>query len=150
VQSIDAEAVDQSIGGWASTGIGSDGKVLKGTRNEDGSQVHLLSAFEKEGIFIGNASCFFVPDNPNYGDSAKLLLDENDHPVSEEAYKKMTDEQKTRCQWRRCYKMVSLLHTNRTVGFFFFVALKVLPSNAHESPVLYEQVRQFVETVDKG
>ena len=107
-------------------------------------------AFDKEGIFIGDASYLFVPDNPNYEGSVRLLFDENDHPVSEEAYKKMTDEQKTRCQWRRCYKMVSLLHTNRTMDFFFFLALRVLPGNAHESPVLYELVRQFVETVGKG
>ncbi|MBL7211088.1 MAG: transposase [Desulfobacteraceae bacterium] len=62
----------------------------------------------------------------------------------------MTDGKKTRCQWRRCYKMVSLLHTNRTMDFFFLVSVKVLPGNVHESPVLYEQVREFVETVGKG
>lgn len=107
-------------------------------------------AFDKEGIFIGDGSYLFVPDNPNYEGSVKLLFDENDHPVSQEAYKKMTDERKARCQWRRCYKMVSLLHTNRTMDFFFFVALKILPGNAHESPVLYELVRQFVETMGKG
>ncbi len=107
-------------------------------------------AFDKEGIFIGDASYLFVPDNPNYEGSVKLLFDESDHPMSEEAYKKMSDEQKTRCQWRRCYKMVLLLHTNRAMDFFFFVALKVVPGNAHESAVLYEQVRQFVETVGKG
>jgi len=107
-------------------------------------------AFDKEGIFIGDGSYLFVPDNSNYEGSAKLLFDESDHPVSEEAYKKMTDERKTGCQWRRCYKMVSLLHTNRSMDFFFFVSLQVLPGNVHESPVLYEQVRQFVETVGKG
>jgi len=107
-------------------------------------------AFDKEGIFIGDASYLFVPDNPNYEGSAKLLFDESDHPVSEEAYKKMSDDRKAHCQWRRCYKMVSLLHTNRSMDFFFFVSLQVLPGNAHESPVLYEQVRQFVETVGKG
>ncbi len=107
-------------------------------------------AFDKEGIFIGDGSYLFVPDNPNYEGSVKLLFDENDHPVSQEAYKKMTDEKKARCQWRRCYKMVSILHTNRTMDFFFFVALKILPGNAHESPVLYELVRQFVETMGKG
>jgi len=107
-------------------------------------------AFDKEGIFIGDASYLFVPDNPNYEGSVKLLFDENDHPVSEEAYKKMTDDKKTHCQWRRCYKMVSLLHTNRSIEFFFFVALKLLPGNAHECPVLYGLVKQFVETVGKG
>jgi len=121
---------------WFSTDVAA---VVKGQR-----------AFDKEGIFIGDASYLFVPDNLNYEGSVKLLFDESDHPVSEEAYKKMTDEQKTRCQWRRCYKMVSLLHTNRAMEFFFFVSLQVLPGNAHESPVLYEQVRQFVETVGTG
>ena len=58
LQSIDAEAVDQSLGGWlnglfTSTGISFDGKVLKGARCEDGSKVHLLSAFvHQEGITI--------------------------------------------------------------------------------------------------
>jgi predicted transposase YbfD/YdcC len=58
VHSIDAEAVDQSLGGWVGglfTGeaIGFDGKVLKGARREDGSKVHLLSAFvHQEGITI--------------------------------------------------------------------------------------------------
>jgi len=107
-------------------------------------------AFDKEGIFIGDGSYLFVPDNPNYEGSVKLLFDENDHLLSQEAYKKMTDERKARCQWRRCYKMVSLLHTNRTMDFFIFVGLKILPGNAHESPVLYELVRQFVETMGKG
>ena len=36
------------------------------------------------------------------------------------------------------------------MDFFFFVGLKILPGNAHESPVLYELVRQFVETMGKG
>jgi hypothetical protein len=107
-------------------------------------------AFDKEGMFIGDASYLFVPDNPRYEGSVKLLFDENDHPVSQEAYKKMTDEKKARCRWRRCYKMVSLLHTNRAMEFFFFVSVTVLPGNAHECPVLYEQARQFVETMGTG
>ena len=46
-------------------------------------------AFDKEGIFIGDASYLFVPDNPNYEGSVKLLFDEHNHPVSSEQYKKM-------------------------------------------------------------
>jgi hypothetical protein len=107
-------------------------------------------AFDKAGIFIGDASYLFVPDNPNYEGSVKLLFDEHNHPLTLNEYEAMADDTKTRCQWRRCYKMVSLLHTNRTMEFFFFVGVTVLPGNAHESPVLYEQVRQFVETVGKG
>ena len=61
----------------------------------------------------------------------------------------MPDVQKAHCQWRRCYKMVTLLHTNRTQDFYFFVAVKVVPGNDHECPILYELVKQFVETVGK-
>lgn len=107
-------------------------------------------AFDKEGIFIGDASYLFVPDNPNYEDSVKLLFDEHNHPVSSDQYKKMPDERKAHCQFRRCYKMVTLLHTNRSQDFYFFVAVKVVPGNNHECPILYELVKQFVETVGQG
>jgi len=33
--------------------------------------------FDKEGIFIGDASYLFVPDNPNYEGSVKLLFDQH-------------------------------------------------------------------------
>ncbi|MFC1863573.1 transposase [Thermodesulfobacteriota bacterium] len=107
-------------------------------------------AFDKEGIFIGDASYLFVPDNPNYEGSVKLLFDEQNHPVISDQYEKMPDGRKARCQWRRCYKMVTLLHTNRTQDFYFFVALKVVPGNDHECPILYKLVKQFVDTVGKG
>jgi hypothetical protein len=107
-------------------------------------------AFDKEGIFIGDASYLFVPDNPNYEDSVKLLFDEHNHPVSSDQYKKMPDDKKTHCQFRRCYKMVTLLHTNRNQDFYFFVAVKVVPGNNHECPILYGLVKQFVQTVGKG
>jgi hypothetical protein len=107
-------------------------------------------AFDREGIFIGDASYLFVPDNPGYEGSVKLLFDEHNHPVSEKQYHKMTDEQKSRCQRRRCYKMVTLLHTNRTLDFFLFVAVRVISGNDHECPVLYALVKQFVQAVGKG
>jgi hypothetical protein len=107
-------------------------------------------AFDKEGIFIGDASYIFVPDNPNYEGSVKLLFDEHNHPISLKQYEKMPDEQKAHCQWRRCYKMVTLLHTNRTQDFYFFVAVKVVSGKDHECPILYELVKQFVEVVGKG
>jgi hypothetical protein len=111
---------------------------------------HSRRAFHKEGIFIGDASYLFVPDNPNYEGSVKLLFDGNNHPLTSKEYEKMTDEQKIRCQWRRCYKMVTLLHTNPTLDFFLFVAVKVVSGKDHECPVLYELVKQFVEVVGKG
>jgi hypothetical protein len=106
--------------------------------------------FDKEGIFIGDASYLFVPDNPNYEGSVKLLFDEHNHPIGLEQYEELSDEAKIRCQWRRCYKMVTLLHTNRTLEFFIFVALRVVPGNEHECPVLYELVREFAEGAGAG
>jgi hypothetical protein len=107
-------------------------------------------ALDKEGIFIGDASYLFVPDNPNYEGSVRLLFDKDGHPLSRKDHEKMTDEQKMRCQWRRCYKMVTLLHTNPRLEFFLFVAVKVILGKDHECPVLYELVKQFVEVMGKG
>ena len=128
-----------------------DAQALMRWFGEDGVQVfQRRRAFDREGIFIGDASYLFVPDNPHYEGSVKLLFDEHNHPVSEKQYRKMTDEQKSRCQRRRCYKMVTLLHTNRTLDFFLFVAVKVVSGNDHECPVLYDLVKQFVQAAGKG
>jgi hypothetical protein len=62
----------------------------------------------------------------------------------------MSDDQKIRCQWWRCYKMVTLLHTNMSLEFFLFVAVRVVPANEHEGQVLYVLVEDFVRTVGKG
>src|SRR6266511_4789024 len=68
-------------------------------------------AFDPEGIFLGDASYLFVPDNERYEGSVKLLFDEHNHPIDS---KEVSAEQRVRCQWKRCYKLVSLVHTNRT------------------------------------
>ena len=128
-----------------------DAHALMRWFGEDGVRVfQRRQAFDREGIFIGDASYLFVPDNPRYEGSVRLLFDEHNHPLSKEQYRKMTDEQKSHCQWRRCYKMVTLLHTNRTLDFFLFVAVRVVSGNDHECPVLYDLVRQFVQAVGKG
>jgi len=72
-------------------------------------------AFDAEGIFIGDATYLFVPDNSHYEGSPLLLFDEHHHPVNSA---QVTPEQRARCVWRRCYKLVSLLHTNRGGEFF--------------------------------
>ncbi|MBW2031029.1 MAG: hypothetical protein JRJ31_18370, partial [Deltaproteobacteria bacterium] len=107
-------------------------------------------AFDREGIFIGDASYLFVPDNPRYEGSVKLLFDENGHPISKEQYRKLSNDQKIRCQWRRCYKMVTLLHTNPALDFFLFVAVRVVKGSEHECSLLFALVEEFVEAVGKG
>lgn len=105
---------------------------------------------DKAGIFIGDGSYIFVPDNENYEGSVKMLFDEHNHPVGKKREKTMNAVDLKKCQWRRCYKMVSLLHTNKNGEFFLYAAVRVLPGNAHECPVLWEMVEEFVSVMGKG
>ncbi len=104
-------------------------------------------AFDPEGIFLGDASYLFVPDNPNYERSVRMLFDEHNHPVNS---KDITAEQRSRCQWRRCYKMVSLVHTNRAGDCFLYAGLAVVAGNKHEGPILWGLVDGFVDAVGPG
>jgi len=126
-------------------------QLLESWFNRDAARLFKQhKAFDPEGIFIGDGSYLFVPDNPRYEGSVKLLFDEAGHPVDKDQLKKMSPEKAARCQWRRCYKLVSLLHTDRKRSFCLRVALRVLPGNAHECPVLYEMIDQFAEDVGVG
>ena len=128
-----------------------DAQRLMSWYNGDVAKVFKLhKAFDTEGVFSGDASYLFVPDNPAYENSARMLFDENDHPVGADALKNMAPQQATRCQWRRCYKMVSLLHTNRQRTFFLRIAMRIVPGNEHECPILYELVDEFVAAVGTG
>ena len=63
--------------------------------------------FDPEGVFVGDGSYLFVPDNPAYEDSVVLWFDEHNHPVD---YERLTAEERRRAHRERCYKLVSLLH----------------------------------------
>ena len=76
-----------------------------------------------------------------------MLFDEHNHPVDS---KKITAEQRAHCQWRRCYKMVSLVHTNRSGDYFLYAGLAVVAGNKHEGPILWGLVDGFVEAVGPG
>lgn len=104
-------------------------------------------AFDAEGLFLGDASYLFVPDNPRYEKSARLLFDEHNHPVES---KPLSPQEQARYTWRRCYKLVSLVHTNRKGEFFLYAALAVVPGEAHECPILYGLVDGFLEAVGPG
>jgi len=104
-------------------------------------------AFDGEGIFIGDATYLFVPDNPNYENSSRLLFDEHNHPV--EASRLMAKE-RARCSWKRCYKLVSLIHTNRAGEFFLYAGLVVTAGQDHEAPLLYRLVETFVGHHGRG
>ncbi|MBI2456127.1 MAG: transposase [candidate division NC10 bacterium] len=119
--------------------------------NRDVARVlHRHQAFDPEGLFIGDASYLFVPDNPAYEGSVRLLFDAHGHPVEAASLASLTPQEAARCQWRRCYKLVSLLHTDRPGSFFYRVAVRVLPGAASECPVLYTLVDDFVAAVGPG
>jgi hypothetical protein len=105
-----------------------------------------LQLFDEEGLFVGDASYLFVPDNEHYERSVVMLFDEHHHPVDP----KKVDLRDKRYQWRRCYKVVSLLHVNRALDYCLVAAARLVPGNEHECPILYELVDGFVQAVGQG
>lgn len=101
--------------------------------------------FDPEGLFIGDGSYLFVPDNPAYEASAVLWFDEHNHPVD---YETLTPEQRKRAHRERCYKWVSLLHLRG--GAHVYAGAVLLPGNAHEVGPFFKLVEQFVRTAGKG
>ena len=105
-----------------------------------------LGLFDSEGLFIGDASYLFVPDNDHYQESDLLWFDEHNHPVNPEE----VDLRDKRYQQHRCYKLVSLIHVNRRLDYFFVVAARVVSGRRHECPILYELVEEVVGAVNRG
>jgi hypothetical protein len=105
-----------------------------------------LKMFDPEGLFIGDGTYLFVPDNEAYEGSVVLLFDDHNHPVDPQKVD-LTDK---RYHWERCYKMVSIIHTNRALDYFLYVAVKLVSGKTHECPVLYELVGDFVKTMGRG
>jgi len=101
--------------------------------------------FDPAGVFVGDGSYLFVPDNEAYEGSCVMWFDEHNHPVE---YEKLKPAERKKAHRERCYKLVSLLHL-RGDGYVY-AALAVVAGNAHECPVLYELVEKFVATVGPG
>jgi hypothetical protein len=74
-----------------------------------------------------------------------MWFDEHNHPVD---YEKLSPEERKKAHRERCYKLVSLLHLRGES--YVYAAAAVVPGNAHECPVLYQLVEQFVQQVGKG
>ena len=101
--------------------------------------------FDPAGIFVGDGSYLFVPDNPAYEGSVVRWFDEHNHPVE---YDKLSAEQRKKAHRERCYKLVSLLHLRGDC--YVYAALALVPGNDHECPVLYQLVEQFVRQTGQG
>ena len=104
-----------------------------------------LKLLDPEGLFLGDASYLFVPNNPSYEGSDLLWFDEHNHPVDGQ----QIDRSDPRYQLRRCYKLVSLVHLNRQLDFFFVVGARVISGRRHECPILYELVEGLVKAVGR-
>lgn len=99
-----------------------------------------LGAFDSRGIFIGDATYIFVPDNPAYEGSAVLVFDEHNHPVDPD---KVSREKLLKCQRKRCYKLVTLLHVTGEGDLFICVGAHIVSGNQHENPILWRMVERF-------
>jgi len=88
--------------------------------------------YDPNGVFIGDGSYLFVPDNPAYEGSVVLWFDEHNHPVD---YEKLDGAARRKVIRRRCYKWVSLLH--RHGESFVYAAAALVPGNTHENAVLW-------------
>ena len=118
--------------------------------NEDAAKLWKQhKVYDKQGLFIGDGSYLFVPDNPKYEKSVKMLFDKSNHPVDSKKIKQK-DIKAGEYQWRRCYKMVLLLHINPECDFFMAAAVRIVPGNQHESPVFYEMLDEFISSVGPG
>jgi hypothetical protein len=109
-----------------------------------------IDAFDKEGIFILDGSYLFVPDNERYERSAVLCIDEHNHPISQVDRESLPAAAQRRCRFRRCYKAVSLLHTDREKSAFLYAGLRILPGNESETPSLKSMVPEIARAAGRG
>jgi Transposase DDE domain len=109
-----------------------------------------LGAFDAEGLFLADGTYLFVPDNPRYEGSQRLLFDEHNHPVSKKQEQAMTKEQRARCRWRRCYKAVLPLHADAPGERFVVAGLRVLRADESEATALWPLLDTFLAAVGAG
>jgi hypothetical protein len=109
-----------------------------------------LGAFDGDGLFIADGTYLFVPDNPRYEGSQRLLFDEHNHPVGKKQEQEMTKAQRTRCRWRRCYKAVLLVHCDAAGERFVVVGVRVLRENESEATALWPLLDTFLAAVGSG
>ena len=109
-----------------------------------------LDAYDPEGIFIADGTYLFVPDNPRYENSAVLVFDKHNHPVSRKEIEQLPEYKKRQLHTERCYRKVDLLHTTRDKDIYLYVATKVMNGRASETPQLGPLVDGFVKAMGKG
>ena len=114
-------------------------------------QYQQLDAFHDEGIFLADGTYLFVPlDNKNYEGSSVLRFDENNHPIDKETYQKLPRKRQEKCLWRRCYRAMSLSHTEPQSPYSLRCGVKVMEGKAAECPQVWPLAKRFVEAAGPG
>lgn len=103
--------------------------------------------FDPAGVFVGDGSYLFVPDNPSYEGSCVMWFDEHNHPVE---YEKLNAAERKKAHRERCYKLVTLLHLRGEQPCYVYAGVALVSGNAHELPVFAELLEKFVNTVGRG
>lgn len=103
--------------------------------------------FDPAGVFVGDGSYLFVPDNSNYEGSCLMWFDEHNHPVD---YEKLSGAERKKAHLERCYKLVTLLHLRGSRPCYVYAGAALVSGNAHELPVFAELLEGFVRTVGRG
>lgn len=126
----------EALMGWFGTAVA---KYLSG-----------LGAYDEEGVFLIDGTYLFVPDNERYEKSARLRFDEHNHPIGKEQFEKLTERQKDKTRWRRCYRAVFLMHLDKKERSYPFAAFSLMGGKEAETPQMRILVDRFVSAVGKG
>lgn len=128
----------------------SPAKLQQWFSQEMGPLLEQHDAIDPEGFFIGDASYVFVPDNPRYEGADRLLFDRHNHLVDSKDVQP-EDWEKRGLRWRRCYKLVSLLHVHPNELCFVYVGARLLRGAAHEIGPFYDELLpEVVRALGRG
>jgi hypothetical protein len=103
--------------------------------------------FDPDGVFVGDASYLFVPDNEAYEGSCVMWFDEHNHPVD---YETLSPAERKKAHRERCYKMVTLLHLRGAQPCYVYAGVVLVNGKSHELPVMDQMLEDFVAAVGPG
>jgi len=111
-----------------------------------------LGAFDPAGIFLIDGTYLFVPpDNARYEQSSRLRFDpDGRHPITQKQFDALPPQRQQRCQWRRCYRAVTLSHTTPDQDYSLRCGTNVLPGKAAEVTQVWPMAKRFVDAVGRG
>ena len=110
-----------------------------------------LGAFDPAGVFVVDGTYIFVPlGNDRYEGSSRLLFGPDGHPITKAEADKLPRQRRDRCQWRRCYRAVTLSHTTPGKDYSLRCGTTVLPGKAAEVPQVWPLAKRFVDAVGPG